>query len=81
MTEYFKIKNMFEDSESSYKIINDFSNLDEGIEVVYMGNILGGPSVGAPGTIKKVYARKALVDMGSVGTWNIPYCFLSCAAA
>ena len=81
MTEYFKIKNMFEDSEPVYEIINDFSNLDEGIEVVYMGNVLGGPSVGAPGKIKKIYARKALVDMGSVGTWNIPYCFLACAAA
>jgi hypothetical protein len=73
---------MFEGNGPYYETINDSSNLNEGIDVIYVGNVLGGPSSGASGTIKKIYARKALVDMGSIiGTWNIPYCFLSCVAA
>tara|TARA_Y100000996_G_scaffold369046_1_gene315799 strand:- start:15004 stop:15246 length:243 start_codon:yes stop_codon:yes gene_type:complete len=80
MTEY-KTKNMFENSDTAYEAINDFSNLNEGIEVIYMGNVLGGPSIGSAGKVMKIYARKALVDMGSLGTWNVPYCFLASAAA
>tara|TARA_B100000427_G_C15273131_1_gene491973 strand:+ start:66 stop:302 length:237 start_codon:yes stop_codon:yes gene_type:complete len=78
MTEYYRAKNMFENN-TTYDPISDFCNLNEGNDVVYMGNVLGGPSIGAAGKIKKIYARKALVDMGSVGTWNIPYCFLAAA--
>ena len=46
-----------------------------------MGNVLGGPSIGSAGKIMKIYARKALVDMGALGTWNVPYCFLTATAA
>ena len=79
MKEYFKAKDMFENTDQIVSPISDFCNLNEGNEVVYMGNVLGGPLAGAAGKIKKMYARKALVDMGSVGTWNIPYCFLAAA--
>ena len=32
---------------------------------------------GSKGIVKKLYANKAVVDMGLVGTWNVPYYFLS----
>ena len=38
----------------SSDIINDFSNLNEGIEVIYMGNVLGGPSIGSAGKVMKI---------------------------
>ena len=41
MAEYYKTKNMFENNNSANETSNDYANLNEGIEVVYMGNVLG----------------------------------------
>ena len=52
-------------------------NVNNGQKVMYMGNVSGGPVTGSKGIVKKLYANKAVVDMGLVGTWNVPYYFLS----
>ena len=41
-----------------------------------MGNVRGGPNTGASGIVKKLYANKAVVDLGILGIWNVPYYFL-----
>lgn len=48
-----------------------------GQQVVYMGNIHGGPRYGSSGTVTEALRRKAVVDMGTSGVWNIPYHFLT----
>ncbi len=48
-----------------------------GQQVVYMGKVHGGPHYGALGIVKQALQRKAVVDMGKAGTWNIPYYFLT----
>ena len=52
-------------------------NINNGQRVRYLGNVSGGPVTGSRGIVKKLYANKAVVDMGLVGTWNVPYYFLS----
>ena len=47
-----------------------------GEEVMYMGTVSGGPRYGSLGVIKQTLRRKAVVDMGRMGTWHIPYFFL-----
>ena len=44
--------------------------------VEYQGRISGGPRFGLKGKIIRTRARQAVVDMGSNGTWHIPYYFL-----
>ena len=48
-----------------------------GQQVVYMGNIHGGPRFGSSGIVTEALQRKAVVDMGNSGVWNIPYHFLT----
>ena len=48
-----------------------------GQEVLYLGNISGGPRYGSRGTVRRTLIRKAVVDMGRFGTWQIPYYFLA----
>ena len=48
-----------------------------GQQVVYMGSIHGGPRFGSSGVITEALQRKAVVDMGKSGIWNIPYHFLT----
>lgn len=55
-------------------------NLVAGQFVVYLGHVSGGPRYGARGIVKRVLSRTAVVDMGSTGTWHIPYFFLSVAS-
>lgn len=52
-------------------------SVDVGQQVVYMGNIHGGPRFGSTGVITEALQRKAVVDMGKSGVWNIPYHFLT----
>ena len=52
-------------------------SVDVGQQVVYMGNIHGGPRFGSVGVITEALQRKAVVDMGNSGIWNIPYHFLT----
>ncbi|MCY4578339.1 MAG: hypothetical protein OXD31_04760 [Chloroflexi bacterium] len=48
-----------------------------GQQVVYMGSISGGPRFGSSGVVTEALQRKAVVDMGESGIWNIPYHFLT----
>ena len=45
--------------------------------VQYLGTVAGGPRYGATGLVKETLAHRAVVDMGSSGTWRIPYLFLA----
>ena len=56
-------------------------NVLPGQEVVYLGNISGGPHYGARGLVKNTLSQRAVVDMGRAGTWHIPYYFLAIPAA
>jgi len=51
--------------------------LAPGREVVYHGNIVGGPRHGARGVVRQASGRRVTVDMGTLGVWHIPYYFLS----
>ena len=48
-----------------------------GKQVLYLGNLNGGPRYGSRGVVKRALQRKAIVDMGRRGTWHIPYYFLA----
>ena len=48
-----------------------------GQQVVYMGNVNGGPRYGSMGVVTEALQHKAVVDMGTSGVWNIPYHFLT----
>ena len=48
-----------------------------GQQVVYLGSIHGGPRFGSSGVVTEALRRKAVVDMGKSGVWNIPYHFLT----
>ena len=52
-----------------------------GQQVVYMGNIHGGPRFGSTGVVRDALRSKAVVDMGASGVWNIPYHFLTSSQA
>jgi len=52
-------------------------NLSPGQVVHYLGNLSGGPRYGSRGIVREVLGRRAIVDMGRVGRWHIPYYFLS----
>lgn len=45
--------------------------------VLYLGSLRGGPRRGAQGTVKSLRRRSALVDMGTHGTWHVPYFLLA----
>lgn len=48
-----------------------------GQEVEYCGRIRGGPKFGLRGRVVEARARQAVVDMGTDGTWHIPYHMLA----
>ena len=52
-------------------------DLTAGSAVKYLGSVQGGPRHGSRGTIRQPLARRAVVDMGRVGTWHIPYYLLA----
>ena len=57
--------------------IVSFRDVAPGQEVMYLGRLSGGPRQGARGVVKWALLKRAVVDMGRFGTWNIPYCFLA----
>ena len=61
----------------NYATFQNGLNINNGQKVKYHGNVSGGPVTGSKGIVKKLYANKAVVDMGLIGTWNVPYYFLS----
>ena len=63
--------------KSDYATFQNGLNINNGQKVRYLGNVSGGPITGSMGIVPKLYANKAGVDMGLVGTWNVPYYFLS----
>ncbi len=52
-------------------------NIVQGQGVLYLGRVGGGPRYGSRGSVKRTLRRVAIVDMGSSGTWHIPYYFLA----
>ena len=52
-------------------------NVRPGQEVMYLGDVAGGPRFGARGVVKQALARRVVADMGHSGTWHIPYYFLT----
>ncbi len=52
-------------------------NVSPGREVLYLGNVTGGPRYGTRGVVKQTLGRRVVVDLGRWGTWHIPYYFLS----
>ena len=53
------------------------ANVWPGQEVTYLGKLRGGPRFGARGIVQDNLGRRAVVDMGHLGTWHIPYYFLA----
>ena len=51
-------------------------SITAGQEVLYLGDVNGGPRYGSRGTVRSVLDRKAIVDLRDSGTWHIPYWFL-----
>ena len=56
-------------------------SVEPGQSVIYTGKISGGPSFGSTGVVTQARQRKAVVDMGTSGVWNIPYYFLTAPQA
>jgi len=77
MNEATQLTLSINDDKSNPPTFQNGLNINNGQKVKYLGNISGGPLTGSKGVIKKLYANKAVVDMGLVGTWNVPYYFLS----
>ena len=62
-----------------FNITNQSPNcctLEPGVHVQYIGKINGGPKYGTSGIVKKALHQRAVVDMGLMGTWHVPYYFL-----
>ena len=55
--------------------------LEPGVHVQYIGKINGGPEYGSSGIVKKALHQRAVVDMGLMGTWHVPYYFLGVGRA
>ena len=77
MNESLQLSLSLNDEVGQFTTFQNGLNVNNGQKVMYMGNVSGGPVTGSKGIVKKLYANKAVVDMGLVGTWNVPYYFLS----
>ena len=62
---------------SALNFVKGSTDVNTGEHVVYRGFVSGGPTTGTKGVIKRKYARNAIVDLGTFGTWNVPYFLLS----
>ena len=52
-------------------------NVWPGQEVLYLGRASGGPRYGARGVVVRTLGRRVVVNMGHLGTWHIPYYYLT----
>ena len=68
----FKLSN----GPKSHEIILNSSKVGLGQKVLYLGNVSGGPTRGTKGIVERIYAKMAVVDMGLIGKWSVPYYFL-----
>ena len=57
--------------------VQSATGVNAGQRVRYLGNVAGGPKLGTLGIVQKIFSRKAVVDMGKGGTWNVPYYYLA----
>ena len=57
--------------------MGEWGSVGPGQKVEYLGWVVGGPRFGSRGTVMRALRRKAVVDLGSAGTWHIPYHFLA----
>ena len=57
--------------------MGDCRGVGPGQKVEYLGWVAGGPRFGSQGTVMRALRRKAVVDLGSAGTWHIPYHLLA----
>ena len=64
------------DLEPRCETVINSRDVGTGQRVLYLGQVNGGPSTGSSGIVKKLYANKAVVDLGILGIWNVPYYFL-----
>jgi len=77
MNEATQLKLSIKNDKNNYATFQNGLNINNGQKVMYLGNVSGGPVTGSQGIVKKIYANKVVVDMGMVGTWNVPYYFLA----
>ena len=63
--------------QNNIAYVKNVTDKSTGEHVVYMGSVSGGPTNGAKGVVKQKYAKKAIVDLGNFGIWNVPYFLLS----
>ena len=77
MNEATQLTLSMKNDTNNYATFQNGLNINNGQRVMYLGNVSGGPITGSEGIVKKLYANKAVVDMGLVGIWNVPYFFLS----
>lgn len=61
----------------NHETILNSGEIGLGQKVLYLGNVSGGPTRGTRGIVERIYAKKAVVDMGLIGKWSVPYYFLS----
>ena len=64
------------DLEPRCETVINSRDVGTGQRVLYLGKVNGGPSTGSSGIVKKLYANKAVVDLGILGIWNVPYYLL-----
>ena len=62
---------------SSVRTVVAGGQLRPGVEVMYHGNIKGGPKFGATGIVQEVRGRRVVIDLYGWGIWHIPFYFLS----
>ena len=55
-------------------------NVAPGQQVLYLGNVAGGPRYGTRGVVTQLLGRKAIVDIRGAGVWHVPYFFLGLPA-
>lgn len=53
------------------------TKITQGQMVQYLGHVNGGPKFGVEGIVLQTLKMKAIVDLGLLGRWHIPYFFLS----
>ena len=75
MNSYIQLSMPFSDL-IDLSFVKSATDVSTGEHVVYRGFVSGGPTNGTRGIVKQKYAKKAVVDMGSFGMWNIPYFLL-----
>ena len=59
------------------RTVKTSKEINRGQLVQYLGHVNGGPKFGSEGIVLQTLKMKAIVDLGLLGRWHIPYFFLS----